>query len=504
MWPLKSYNLFLNVTSSEVWPDILSGDLVPENCTVTDLSFEDGCPTSDLSSLMAQGFPLVPPIDVEFADLEITLFNHQYGFQKRIMSVACSSAQKQYCSSTYQEAFLLGLNSPQILGTRQDGNSRSAFPTSSLEDIYGLAKDYYQPYTVASCIRTLVNTSSTGLLEFPLILETESEQQENQQPNIAYNLSIVQALNIPGNISQYRIGWVDLPADLFTPNKTEAILVDPAGPDSSLANVSTCTLDAGWGSSQLFQFNSEGVNFYSTMADFPPSWPKITAEEDTAGLVLQDMPDFVNISGLLFPQRRVQITESWFNFLNPQVLLGPNQTSPLMDEILSTIDQPITEPLLDRVFGLLLVDAMSRTIISTPDFELSFADNPSGSFCAECLTLQISRMAYGWAYMIDSVFIKLGIAVMFGYCLLTFGHFVFAIITGISSSAWDSVTEIIALAMNSSPTEALQNTCAEITGKRPFQTIVRIRETSVGHLELLFEEESDYKMQTSELKLNEK
>ena len=106
--------------------------------------------------------------------------------------------------------------------------------------------------------------------------------------------------------------------------------------------------------------------------------------------------------------------------------------------------------------------------------------------------------------MIDGTFTKLAITVMFAYCLLTFGHFLYAAMTGVSSSAWDSVAELVALARNSSPTEALQNTCAGIIGTRGFRSIVRIRETTEGHLELLFGDEGDYKVQTSELKLNEK
>ena len=80
----------------------------------------------------------------------------------------------------------------------------------------------------------------------------------------------------------------------------------------------------------------------------------------------------------------------------------------------------------------------------------------------------------------------------------------YAAVTGVSSSVWDSVTELVALAINSSPTGALQNTCAGIIGTRAFRTVVRIRETDAGHLEMLFGEEDDYKMQTGELKLNEK
>ena len=104
--------------------------------------------------------------------------------------------------------------------------------------------------------------------------------------------------------------------------------------------------------------------------------------------------------------------------------------------------------------------------------------------------------------MIDGTITKLAIAVMFGYCLLALGHTFYVAITGVSSSAWDSVAELIALAINSSPTDTLQNTCAGIIGTRAFQTPVRIVETTGGHLELLFGDRRD--LQTSKLRFNEK
>ena len=62
---------------------------------------------------------------------------------------------------------------------------------------------------------------------------------------------------------------------------------------------------------------------------------------------------------------------------------------------------------------------------------------------------------------------------------------------GISSTCWDSIAEFVALAMNSSPTKALRNTCAGITELHIFQLPVRVvvmqdNEGDGGHLELIF------------------
>ena len=100
-------------------------------------------------------------------------------------------------------------------------------------------------------------------------------------------------------------------------------------------------------------------------------------------------------------------------------------------------------------------------------------------------------------------------AVMFIYCILVLAHVVYLGVSGISSTAWDSTAEIVALAINSSPTEYLQNTCAGITGIKVFQTNVRVRTTSNGtghgghdHLELVFGGSEKEKTREGRLKKN--
>lgn len=93
---------------------------------------------------------------------------------------------------------------------------------------------------------------------------------------------------------------------------------------------------------------------------------------------------------------------------------------------------------------------------------------------------------------------------MLAYCILVVAHLIYSAVSGVSSTAWDSVAELVALAMNSSPTEALQNTCAGIVGKKGFQTHVRVMKTSEKHLELVFGEVQDPNADISKLIMNEK
>lgn len=110
---------------------------------------------------------------------------------------------------------------------------------------------------------------------------------------------------------------------------------------------------------------------------------------------------------------------------------------------------------------------------------------------------------YGWTYTIRETTIKLAIAVMLVYCILALAHIIYSAISGVSSTAWDSVAEMLALAMNSSPTESLHNTCAGIVGKKAYQANVRVLKTSEKHLELVFGKIKDPNADVSKLVMNE-
>lgn len=112
----------------------------------------------------------------------------------------------------------------------------------------------------------------------------------------------------------------------------------------------------------------------------------------------------------------------------------------------------------------------------------------------------------GCAYSIDGIFTTLAIVVMFAFCVLAIAHAVYLAVSGVSSNAWNSAAEVVALAMNSSPTTYLHNTSAGIIGVNTFKTSVRIlakgRDVQREHLELVFGDEGLADPGTSKLVKN--
>ena len=118
----------------------------------------------------------------------------------------------------------------------------------------------------------------------------------------------------------------------------------------------------------------------------------------------------------------------------------------------------------------------------------------------------------GLGYTTDGITTRLAMAVIIGYCLLAFSHLIYLGISGISSTAWDSTAEMMALAMNSSPTRHLQNTCAGIIGIKTFQTRVRILAAAStdeskrddDHLELVFGQDDQGTTHMERLAMNQR
>jgi hypothetical protein len=72
------------------------------------------------------------------------------------------------------------------------------------------------------------------------------------------------------------------------------------------------------------------------------------------------------------------------------------------------------------------------------------------------------------------------------YIVVALVHFIYACFSRLSSTSWDSISEVTALAMNSPLTEDLQSTCASIGKIGIFRIPVRILTASGEHLELVF------------------
>jgi hypothetical protein len=99
--------------------------------------------------------------------------------------------------------------------------------------------------------------------------------------------------------------------------------------------------------------------------------------------------------------------------------------------------------------------------------------------------LQFDSDVQGFSYDASGRSVILALSVLGTYCLFAILHLVYLCTTNMSSTSWDSISEITVLAFTSpSPSRELTNTCAGISTANPFRSAVRIvpRENLAGPL----------------------
>lgn len=98
---------------------------------------------------------------------------------------------------------------------------------------------------------------------------------------------------------------------------------------------------------------------------------------------------------------------------------------------------------------------------------------------------------YGYGYRWEgSKTVQFGITVLLVHVALALGHSliilykVLILRQGVVSS-WTTVAELVTLALNSTPSARLQDTCAGVTAAKTWRQVVSVRETYPGHLEMV-------------------
>lgn len=100
-----------------------------------------------------------------------------------------------------------------------------------------------------------------------------------------------------------------------------------------------------------------------------------------------------------------------------------------------------------------------------------------------------SRYGYGYSWN-DSRITQFGVIVLLIHLACAVGHtmylvyMIFIARQGLVSS-WATISELLTLAMNSTPSLKLQDTCAGVDAAKTWRQVVSVRETQPGHLEMV-------------------
>ncbi|MCJ1428719.1 hypothetical protein MMC29_006630 [Sticta canariensis] len=506
IWPEKSSYLAVNATFEDIWPDRLDDEKISSDCRTVRVGYHPKsldsavlCPHGDINRLLEDKRYLTILKTYDITNRQGVILEHPNSLFARILltSTCFDLVKDQVCSTIPQSAFVGGLGQDAAAHVKEE-------TSQALQGYHILAENYYQPYTAASCVTdTVQNSSDEAALRFARFLETGSELERGREIISVPALTKSQSTyNIPGSRSRFRIDWVYLPQEIFGTGVPGAIIVHPHNSNDSSYKITTCTLNAGWGSSSIFNDAIAGNVVNSHITQTPPSWD-LAFYADAYGYAFSTSPIFDKRSNFSYPQLLINISKSWMEFLNPTLILPDNSTDEAVSAILSQLPFEPQEYQIAHLLNFLLASALADT---GREHDAKIFENRAraSKSCENCLVFEIENSMYGWQYAARETTTKLAIAVMLTYSFLVLAHILYSTISGVSSTAWDSTAEMVALAMNSSPTEALHNTCAGIVGKKAYQTHVRVMKTSEKHLELVFGEVKDPNADITKLVKNEK
>jgi hypothetical protein len=115
--------------------------------------------------------------------------------------------------------------------------------------------------------------------------------------------------------------------------------------------------------------------------------------------------------------------------------------------------------------------------------------NPTYQYVSDpyLITLRTSTDELG--YSLEGFLIKLAIGTLLLYCLVVLIFFTYSVATGISSSCWDTIAEVVALALNSERPIKLQHTTAGIETMDTFRHPISICATEEDRLGIIFRDD---------------
>ncbi|KAL8735024.1 MAG: hypothetical protein Q9166_001149 [cf. Caloplaca sp. 2 TL-2023] len=527
-WPAGSTHIWMNTTAADLWPSMLDGSVLPAYCSQAP-NVSNICPASEwqsISDYLSLANRILPP---SFAGpFTISPYSTQLTGQGSVRqliiqhhiydNVSAPYDQGAAHATTQHGAVADALSATSSLWNVALQNSDSPF-YDQRDAVQSIIADNFQPYTLVSCGADVIEDNTDDRpIAFPIppgsspeMLSMANVTTDTALPMFAIeysDLTRTEILKTPGSKSDYRIRWVELPENPFNGSSIGAVILQPTTNETQ--GILLCNVAAGWGSSSMNMSSSpaaSGTGLASSSIYDPDS--ALPQAQDYSKRVADSV---ITFELPLFPQRKISIKSDWAEYLNPRIAT-PNTTvinalmgRKLMEEEDTTSANIILAGLVanglsrtgfnSRLQGEIRTsfNAMVNASIADGDYWFSgkgdmFTVDPEAS--KDWVKFRVDSSVEGYGFGLEGIAPKLTTAVILIYCALVVAHCCYAAISGVSSTSWDSITEMVALAVNSSPTIQLRNTCAGISQMGVFQLPIRVlTKKEAGedddHLELIF------------------
>jgi hypothetical protein len=509
-WSAGGGDFYLNATENQIWPTSFTGSDVPLDCAT--ISVTTDCISKDWKGITNSVLPFWSNLRKKTTTMMPDSFTitsaksvKEVGIRHRL-----GRYRARWTLSTVQMSNLAdAVAEISGLWIHAAGQFRRF---RFRKDVTWSIDKIYQPVTMVTCL-THWNITVADIREKKLFVPNIGSSCNASTPAPAPSFDDIDALK-PA-LSNYNsstsnaplLQFIDLPINDFGSNSIGVFVTFPDSWPGGKGIVG-CAIDARWAPT------------------------KIKSRRSRVKFITGSMGGWVE-RGTCFSSntKRITLDESWANFLNP-IIQDYNRT--VFHEILRSIpplqdehgvdDKFLVSPLVESIISVMVTTSLANTEASA--IQQGILKGCTGTNCSErcgewggswCKAIMPrnefgngksiynlppnfdkSKAAHftlhatinGYAYNSSGRATILSCVVLICYCVMVIVHMLFSMRIGLCSQAWDTVSEVVALAMQSRPTEKLRNTCAGIVSKTTFTHLVRVRRTGeVGeHLELLFED----------------
>jgi len=506
-WPAGGSDFYLNATKEEIWPSYLDGSTVSPLCT--NITLGTTCISKDWQFAVYQLLSYWPQLNNRSTMPE----NLQLSSPKSLRQLLTRDTQ-----GLYPEFETLATTQMSNLADPLAEIGRlwaiAAFELDQIapkhhrrfmyrnDAIYSI-NNVYQPLTTAICmsqrwdpyLREMLRNNTVNV---PIVSTLCDEIREMTKYVIPPEYSGMVTAFLDNSNTAPALQFVDLPIDDFGNNTVGALITfPPSWPGGS--NFLTCAVDARWTKATI----KSTRDVIKVVTGAPDSW----------------------LGGMCYDSPSITARSTWAQYLNPYII-DTNQTvfyslvqslGSLTEE--RSDDNGLVQSVMESILTMLITNGLSRTAAdATVQGELNDCPENScnqvcGKWCLDIMPEQGQEFGYGaniynisgvpdvsklskftvqvdvngYAYNIRGSTMILSIIVLCCYCAMTIVHSVFLLVQRRSSTAWNTVSEVTALAMQSQPTKTLKNTCVGISTTEVFSNLVRVVKTGEGdHLELDF------------------
>lgn len=361
---------------------------------------------------------------------------------------------------------------------------------------HSISDDYFQPYTIATCIiDTILGSDDQRPLAIPITAGINYGADQSslsylgfansslpkelghstliEAPAIEYP-SIVRAglHQLPGPKSNTRVEWFELPRNLFANSSIGVVILLPSNlpvskRSESTTNMLVCNVAAGWGNSVLnattFRGSMSATSSLVIIDDLVLPRGKSELLADSVISPFQSLND-IDISFFMpfFPSKPVGISKKWAEYLNPWI---PASNLTLIDSLVKNLPWNNTHQIPLESLGELILSSLVTNGLARVGFNSQLQGNlrwtgdgeerrPNGKLwysgkgdvftvdteeSKNWVKLRVNSVLKGYAYNCNGTPPKVAVAFLLTYCTLAIAHYFYSGISGMDKAEANNI-----------------------------------------------------------------